>query len=548
MDSVCLRFLIVVSLWAAAVVSAPPRDWRFPGLLDATISDIQWGFEKGCFNSTDLVEAYLERIQEVNGRLHPVTEENPDALSIAAALDIERATKGPRGPLHGVPILLKNNIATKDKMNNTAGSHALLGAKVPRDSTIARKLREAGAIILGKANMSQWCGWRSGNGTHGWSSHGGQTIGAYYPNQDPWGSSSGCCVAVSVGLAAAAVGTETQGSILSPAGRNGVVGIKATVGLVSRDMVIPVSEHMDSVGPMAHTVKDAAQVLQAIVGDDPNDRHSSTIMPTIPNYVDACRLRDISHMRIGVPWHLIREAPDAALPHELQSFAKMLAIFEEAGAQIIETNIPMAKELLEAQSIVPFADFPANLASYLSQLTANPNNINTLEELREWTRNNPVEEYPQRDTLLWDASLEVQADECGSDTSCYAAEKAQFEQLVVTGGHFAPLERDNLTAIALPTSIAPYWTAITGAPAITLPMGYFPDDAPVIQSDSGNLVDVAPGIPMGISFLGRKWSEFDLIELAYNLESHTRVRQRRRLMVTPSKELNLPRACRKIGT
>ncbi|KAK4086097.1 hypothetical protein Purlil1_9626 [Purpureocillium lilacinum] len=544
MDSMLLLFVTATSLWASVVAGGPPRGWRFPDLIDATISDIQWGLEKGCFNSTDLVKAYFARIFEVNGRLRAVTEDNPDALSIAASLDKERLTKGPRGPLHGVPILLKNNIATKDKMNNTAGSYALLGATVPRDSTIARKLRDAGAIILGKSNMSQWSNWRSRNFSNGWSSHGGQTLGAYYQNQDPEGSSSGSAVAVSVGLAAAAIGTETLGSVLAPANRNGIVGIKTTLGLTSRDLIIPISEHMDTVGPMARTVEDAAQVLQAIVGEDPHDRFTSTTMPTIPKYTDACRLRNLADMRIGIPWDLIKGLEEDFVSSELQAFFKMLAILEEAGAQIVDTTIPKATEIMQAQILVPFADFAANLASYLSQLTTNPNNITTLPQLREWTHSQPLEEYPGRDIYYWDAALQLHADKCGSNTHCYASNKARYGHLVVVGGHFAPLEADKLTALALPTSIAPFWTGVTGAASITLPMGYYPEDAPVQLSRRGDLVNTAPGIPMGISFLGRKWSEYELIELAYNLEARSRVRQRRKPKIVPSTELNLPRACR----
>lgn len=420
----------------------------------------------------------------------------------------------------------------------------MLGATVPRDSTIARKLRDAGAIILGKSNMSQWSNWRSHNFSNGWSSHGGQTLGAYYQNQDPQGSSSGSAVAVSVGLAAAAIGTETLGSLLAPASRNGIVGIKTTLGLTSRDLIIPISEHMDTVGPMARTVEDAARVLQAIVGEDPNDRFTSTAMPTIPKYTDACRLRNLADMRIGIPWDLIKDLEEDFVSSELQAFFKMLAILEEAGAQIVDTSIPKATEILQAQILVPFADFPANLASYLAQLTTNPNNITTLPQLREWTRSQPLEEYPARDNYFWDAALQLHADECGSNTQCYASNKARYGHLVVVGGHFAPLEADKLTALALPTSIAPFWTAVTGAASITLPMGYYPEDAPVQLSRRGDLVNTAPGIPMGISFLGRKWSEYELIELAYNLEARSRVRQRRKPKIVPSTELSLPRACR----
>jgi amidase len=189
------------------------------------------------------------RIEEVNPVLHAVTEINPDALSIASALDAERANRIVRSPLHGLPMLIKNNIATKDSMNNTAGSFSLLGAAVPRDSTVAAKLRAAGVVLLGKSNMSQWANFRSTNSSNGWSAYGGQVTGAYYPNMDPSGSSSGSGVGSSIGLAMASLGTETDGSILSPSSVNNLVGIKPSVGLTSRSLVIPISSHQDTVGP-----------------------------------------------------------------------------------------------------------------------------------------------------------------------------------------------------------------------------------------------------------------------------------------------------------
>ena len=206
----------------------------------------------------------------------------PRSQLFASELDTERANGTVRGPLHGVPILIKNNIGTNDSMDNTAGSYALAGARIPRDSTIAAKLRKAGAVILGKANLSQWANFRSDNSSSGWSAIGGQVIGAYFPDQDPSGSSSGSGVSSSIGLAFAALGSETDGSIISPSDANNLVGIKPTVGLTSRDLVIPISEHQDTVGPMARTVKDAAYVLQAIAGLSPYDNYTSAI--PFPNY------------------------------------------------------------------------------------------------------------------------------------------------------------------------------------------------------------------------------------------------------------------------
>jgi len=250
----------------------------FPKLIDASLEHLRCGLELKLFTSIDLVIAYTARINEVNATLRMVTELNPDAVAIARELDNERILGRVRGPLHGIPILIKNNIATNDRMGNTAGSLALLGATVPEDSTVAAKLRRAGAVILGKTNLSQWANFRSDNTSNGWSAHGGQTVGAYFPGQDPSGSSSGSGVASSLGLALASLGTETDGSIISPSDVNNLVGIKPSVGLTSRFLVIPISEHQDTVGPMARSVKDAAYILSAIAGKDANDNYTSASM------------------------------------------------------------------------------------------------------------------------------------------------------------------------------------------------------------------------------------------------------------------------------
>jgi amidase len=243
LSSISLAFALVAAPYATTSVNHT----SFPLLLEATLDDLTAGLESNLFTSADLVKAYSLRILEVNSTLHVVTELNPDALAIATHADELRKNGTVLGPLHGIPILIKNNIATGDAMNNTAGSFALLGAK-QGDSTIAAKLRKAGAIILGKTNLSQWANFRSNNSTNGWSAYGGQATGAYYPEQDPSGSSSGSGVASSIGLALGALGTETSGSILSPADVSNLVGIKPSVGLTSRHLVIPVSRSLIMVG------------------------------------------------------------------------------------------------------------------------------------------------------------------------------------------------------------------------------------------------------------------------------------------------------------
>src|ERR1022692_3816771 len=243
-------------------------------LEEATIAQLQSAMKSGKETAVSLVKKYLRRIEEIDRRgptLRAVIEVNPDALAIARALDHERKKKGPRGPMHGIPVLIKDNLDTHDRMMTTAGSLALLGSIAPRDSFVAQKLREVGAVILGKTNLSEWANYRGDHSTSGWSGRGGQTKNPYALNRNPSGSSSGSSAATAAGLCAVAVGTETDGSIVSPASINGLVGIKPTVGLVSRSGIIPISASQDTAGPMARTVRSVATLLSAIAGADPKD-------------------------------------------------------------------------------------------------------------------------------------------------------------------------------------------------------------------------------------------------------------------------------------
>ena len=243
-------------------------------MAELTIPELRSGMQTGEMTARSITEMYLRRIAEIDQAgpmLNAVIEVNPDALDIADALDAERRARGPRGPLHGIPILIKDNIDTADKMLTTAGSLALLGSIASQDATVARKLREAGAVILGKTNLSEWANFRSSHSVSGWSSRGGQTRNPYALDRNPCGSSSGSGVAVAANLCAAAVGTETDGSIICPSHTNGIVGIKPTLGLVSRAGIIPIAHSQDTAGPMARTVADAAILLAALVGPDPRD-------------------------------------------------------------------------------------------------------------------------------------------------------------------------------------------------------------------------------------------------------------------------------------
>ncbi|CAI6331902.1 unnamed protein product [Periconia digitata] len=535
---------ILLKTWVASVVlfsstNALPSSYTgLPSLLDATAEELALGLENNHFSSVDLVNAYTKRILEVNDTLHVVTEINPDAWKIASELDEERAAGNSRGPLHGLPVLLKNNIATDDLMNNTDGSYALLGAKVPRDATVVAKLRKAGAIILGKANLSQWTNFRSSNSSNGWSSHGGQVYGAYYPGQDPWGSSSGSSVASSLGLAVATLGTETDGSIILPSHQNNVVGIKPTVGLTSRAQVIPVSEHLDTIGPIARTVKDAAYILQAMAGTDQYDNYTSAIPNngTLPDYVAACTLDALKGKRIGVPRNYIGARTETTAPI-LDAFESALQILTDAGATIVDnTNYTAYDQFITsgAEIAIVGTDFKANLASYLSSLTVNPNNLTTLADIRAFTQSFPLDEYPDRDTATWDLVLSLNL--TTSSPGYWAAhEEAQF--LGGPGGILGALESYNLDAVVTPSYISAGISAIIGAPVISVPLGAYPEDTTVRTNPRGDLNLTAPNVPFGISFSAGLWSEVDLIGFAYAFEQRTKVREMVKPVVKPSTEL-----------
>ncbi|KAK5130306.1 hypothetical protein LTR08_002230 [Meristemomyces frigidus] len=541
-------FFVSALLGAASLISAltvPPftgtviKGKQFPSLIEVDLEDLNTGLESGLFTSVDLVTAYRARIMEVNSTLHMVTELNPDALAIAAHADALRANGTLLGPLHGIPILIKNNIATDDKMNNTAGSWSLVGAKVPRDSTMAANLRKAGAIILGKTNLSQWANYRSDNSSNGWSAYGGQTYAAYYPGQDPSGSSSGSGVSSSIGLALAALGTETSGSILSPSDVNNLVGIKPTVGLTSRYLVIPISEHQDTIGPMARSVKDAAYLLQAIAGPDTRDNYTSAIPwgnGTAPDYVAACDYNAFAGARIGIARNVLEVWGAYTDQPVIDAFWASVAQIEAAGATIVDANFTAfeAWESDNNETLVLNADFLVDLANYFSELSYNPNGIENLAEERNFTHSFPAEMWPQRDTLAWDSALKQ-----GWNNTSPKFWPAYQANLFYggPGGILGALERTNTSAVLLPTQVSPSIPALVGSPVVTVPMGFYPANTTVTLNGFGTLVATGPNVPFGLSFMGAKFSEADLIGFAYAYEQRTFHRNDRQPYLVPNIEL-----------
>lgn len=370
-----------------------------------------------------------------------------------------------------------------------------------------------------QCNLSQWANYRSSNTSNGWTAIGGQTYGAYYPNQDPSGSSSGSGVAASIGLALAALGSETSGSILSPSQKGNLVGIKPTVGLTSRYLVIPISSHQDTVGPMARTVKDAAIILKAIAGFDPRDNYTSAIPNnhTIPDYVAGLKLTALQGARIGVPYNAISFTSS---PTEIAAFNAAIALIESAGATIVTANFTVPSP--QTSSTVLGADFISDLAAYLSELTVNPNNIHSVSDLRDFTRSFPAESYPDRNTNVWDSALALGYN--NTDIRFWT-EYQKNQYFGGEGGMLGAIRRNKVDALIMPTSQSPGRAAIVGAPVVTVPMGFYPATFPVSKSSRG-LVSSGPKIPFGLSFMGDMFTEDKLLALAYAFEQKTMVRKK----------------------
>lgn len=511
--------------WAQA---APPAalqrrtggDVDLANLEEVTIAELQAAMEEGEFTAVELVNAYIERIEAIDQdgpRLNSILEINPDALDIAQALDEERRTSGARSPLHGIPILLKDNIDTADRMRTTAGSLALMNSTPARDAFIVQRLRDAGAVILGKTNMSEWANFRSTRSSSGWSGRGGQCKNPYILDRNPCGSSSGSGAATSANLTAGSIGTETDGSIVCPATANGVVGIKPTVGLLSRSGIIPISHNQDTPGPHARVVADAAAILGAMVGVDPDD--PATAPSEGRAYTDYTQFLDpngLQGARIGVA----RQGVTGYSEETDRLFEQAIQAMRDAGAIIIDpADIPTINEITTGPTelTVLLYDFKHDLNAYLA--ARNDPDIRTLADLIAFNEENAEQE------LRWfGQELFLMAQEKGELTDPEYIEALETNhRLGRTEGIDAVLQAHQLDAIVAPTG-SPAWTtdlvngdhflgassspaAIAGYPLISVPMGF------------------AFGLPVGITFMGTAWSEPTLIRLAYAFEQATKVRR-----------------------
>ncbi len=487
-------------------------------LEEATITELQAAMQSGRETAESIAQRYLRRIHAIdrNGpKLNSIIELNPDALAIARELDAERKAKGARGPVHGIPVLLKDNIDTHDKMMTTAGSLAMLGSYPPQDSTVARKLREAGAVILGKTNLSEWANFRGNRSTSGWSGRGGLTRNPYVLDRDPSGSSSGSAAAVAANLCSFAIGTETDGSIVSPSAHCGIVGLKPTLGLISRAGIVPIAHSQDTAGPMGRTVSDVAIALGALVGKD--DRDEATAASEGHAHRDYTKFLDADGLRgarIGVARKFF-----SANARATKILNASLEVFRHAGAELVDpADLPTHGKFGSAEHEVMLHEFKADLDSYLSSLGPNAP-VHSLQEVIAFNERNQDKEL-----VFFGQETMIAAQKKGPLTEPeYRKALADAKRLAGKEGIDAIMDEHRLDAIVAPTagpacrvdfiygdrgeggSSSP--AAVAGYPNITVPAGY------------------VYGLPVGISFFGRAWSEPVLLKVAFAFEQLTHARR-----------------------
>ena len=500
--------------------TSKPHLWQQSAfdLEETTIAALQEGMRSGRDTALSIAERYLTRMDAIDKSgpaINAVIERNPDAIQIAEERDAERKAGRVRGPLHGIPVLIKDNIDTADRMRTSAGSLALAESIAPRDAFIAARLREAGAVILGKTNLSEWANFRSTRSTSGWSGRGGQTKNPYALDRNPCGSSSGTGASISANLAAVGVGTETDGSIVCPSSANGLVGIKPTVGLVSRSGIIPISHSQDTAGPMARTVADAAELLAVLSGVDPRDPATAASRgKVVTSYTNALNPGALKGVRIGVARNFFgfSTAVDRIMD-------EAIAAMKSAGAIIVDpANITTSGKFDDAEGEVLNFEFKADLNAYLATLGPSAPH-KTLADLIAFNDQNADREMP-----FFGQEQFLRAQAKGPLTSpAYKAAREKCVRLSRTEGIDATLAKHRVVAVVAPTG-GPAWTtdlingdhftgasstpaAVSGYPSVTVPAGY------------------VHGLPVGISFIGAQWSDGTLIGLAYAFEQATKVRR-----------------------
>jgi len=501
-------------------------------LDEITIDDLRKAFQSGQYSSRSLTEKYLQRIAEIDQagpKVNSVIELNPEALQIADGLDQERKAKGPRGPLHGIPVLIKDNIDTGDRMHTTAGSLALLesapgpgsGSQPKNDAFVAAQLRRAGAVILGKTNLSEWANIRSSHSTSGWSGRGGLTRNPYVLDRNPCGSSSGTGAGVSANFCVAGVGTETDGSVVCPASANGLAGLKPTVGLVSRTGVIPISHSQDTAGPMARTVRDIAILLGAMAGRDAED--SATADAQRKQFSDYTQFLDPAGLK-GARLGVVRKY--FGFNDEVDRLMEtLLDDMKQAGAEIIDpADIPTIGKFDESELTVFLYELKADLAAYLARRPGSA--VKSLKDVIAFN-----ELHRDRELPYFGQDIFIKAEQKGPlDAKEYLDALALNHQLSRTEGIDFVMDKWKLDALVAPTG-GPAWITdlingdrVAGGSSSAAAVAGYPN----INVTAGSLW----GLPVGISFFGRAWSEPTLLKIAYSFEQLTKARQKPRFMPT----------------
>jgi len=467
-------------------------------LSEISALELQTGMKSGKFSSRMLVENYLERIKEIDPKINSVVEINPDALLIADQMDKERRRGKVRSPLHGIPILIKDNIDTKDKMKTTAGSLALVDAPMPeRDAFIVTRLRKAGAVIIGKTNLSEWANFRSTKSISGWSGRGGQTNNPYVLDKNPCGSSAGTGAAISANLAAIGIGTETNGSIICPATRNGIVGIKPTLGLISRSGIIPIAHTQDIAGPMARTVSDAALLLGVLIKRDRRDATTADSKKGEKDYTKFLNADGLRGARIGVARQFV-----GTNAKQKELFESNLENLKNGGATLIDVNFTEDYgKLADDRLLVLLYEFKTDLNKYLAERGSA---YKTLADLIKFNEENKARELP-----LFGQELFEQSQSKGNLTDkIYIDTLNRIKQATREKGIDAVVAKDKLDVVVAPATGAT-WSiaAVAGYPYITVPAGFI--DA----------------LPVGIGFFGRAFTEPQLIKISYAFEQRSKARR-----------------------
>src|SRR5882762_3406759 len=513
--SVSINTVAKEAAHATSIGSAPPPAFE---LDEVTIAELQTAMASGKSSAHSLARKYLDRIDDIDKHgpaINSVIELNPEALSIASDLDKERKTKGPRGPLHGIPMLIKDNIDTHDRMTTTAGSLALGGSIPLQDSFVAKKLRAAGAVILGKTNLSEWANFRSSHSSSGWSGRGGQTKNPYVLDRNPCGSSSGTGAAIAANLAVIGVGTETDGSVVCPSNANSLVGFKPTLGLISRAGIVPIAHSQDTAGPMCRTVSDAAILLGALTGiDSRDDATKASAGKFLVDYTKSLDTNGLKGARIGV--HRKGFGFNDAVDKLMND---CVDIIKKRGAIIVDpADIPTAGKFDDSELEVLLYEFKAGLNSYLASLGPRAP-VKSLKEIIDFN-----EQYRDREMPYFGQDLFIKAQAKGPLTDkTYRNALAKNQRLSRKEGIDFVMDKNKLDALIAPTG-GPAWTtdwvngdhftggystasALAGYPHITVPAGY------------------VFGLPVGISFFGRAWTEPTLIKFAYSFEQATKARR-----------------------